>query len=294
MLPSSTRRFACVTAIWPLHCAIWRRGRLHAEFEVLGELGRGAFGRALKARRRADGSLVCLKVLDTQSMGATERRMTRDEVRVLSSLQHPNIVRYDTCFYELGEGCQYISMEYCEDGDLEKLLKAQGGGGLLLKEEDLMVKFVQLCLALQHVLAKGIIHRDVKTSNIMLSRHGILKLGDFGISKVMTPGKSYAKTMVGTPFYMAPEVVEDKPYNKKSDVWSAGCVLYELATLQRPFRGGSVSAIAVKILRGYYAPLPEQYSQELHELVAALLNRKPEQRPSIDEVTSTESGRSQP
>lgn len=154
MLPSSTRRFACVTAIWPLHCAIWRRGRLHAEFEVLGELGRGAFGRALKARRRADGSLVCLKVLDTQSMGATERRMvsgrmrgwrtgvlpglkrdhttscpllaaaprllafppafwpacllalqTRDEVRVLSSLQHPNIVRYDTCFYELGEGC---------------------------------------------------------------------------------------------------------------------------------------------------------------------------------------------
>lgn len=151
-------------------------------------------------------------------------------------------------------------------------------------------------------------------------------------SKVMAPGKSHAKTMVGTPYYMAPELIEDKPYSKKADLWAAGCVLYELATLQRPFRGSSVSAIAVKvrlgwgqclavctlyphcttpkpaqpqaslpcfhacclhhlqILRGTYAPLPEQYSPELHALVAALLRRKPEQRPSIDEASLGQGG----
>ncbi|PRW58940.1 serine threonine- kinase Nek1 isoform X5 [Chlorella sorokiniana] len=225
--------------------------RLERDYDVVGELGRGAFGSALKARRRANGCLVCLKALDWQSMGASERRMTRDEVRVLRSLAHPNVIQYQDCFTD--GGMQYIVMEYAEEGDLEKMLKARGGE--LLPEGQLMMKFVQLCLGLQHVHAKGIIHRDIKSSNLLVGRHGMLKLGDFGIAKIMAPGKSHAKTMVGTPYYFAPELVEDKPYSKKADVWAAGCVLYELATLQRPFRGSSVSAIAVKILSMPYVRL---------------------------------------
>ncbi|KAL4859894.1 26S proteasome non-ATPase regulatory subunit 13 A [Chlorella vulgaris] len=286
--------------------------QFHRDYEVVQELGRGAFGTALMARHLVDGSLVCVKVLETHSMGATERRMIRDEVQLLSSFKHnPNIIRYIDSYSDGSDGKLYIVMEYAQDGDLEQFLRAQGGN--LLSEEQILLIFVQLCLALQAVhskvsgllhrlqmhgpchspplhimsnkdsLLQGVIHRDIKPANLLI-RGGLVKLGDFGISKALTPGKSFANTMVGTPFYFSPELVEDKPYGTASDVWACGCVLYELATLNRPFRGGSVSAVCVKILSGRYSPLPAAFSADLHRLVELLLQRRPEERPTISEV----------
>ncbi|KAL6778762.1 hypothetical protein ACKKBF_B04745 [Auxenochlorella protothecoides x Auxenochlorella symbiontica] len=255
-----------------------------AAYELLEEVGSGAFGTAWRALRRGDGAAVCIKQLHTGSMGWRQQQATRDEVRVLRRLDHPNIVAYHECFWT--GPTQHIVMEYCEGGDLEAFIRARQGE--LLDEDDIMLIFVQLCLALQHVHAQDILHRDIKPNNIFLSRGGIVKLGDFGLSREVAGGGGLARTMVGTPYYLSPEAVQDSAYGAKSDVWAAGCVLYELATLARPFQGQSVSAIAVKILRAQPAPLPSRYSPDLVALTAALLRRSPTARPSVAQVLELE------
>jgi serine/threonine protein kinase len=113
---------------------------------------------------------------------------------------------------------------------------------------------------------------------------GQIKLGDFGIAKVLDATKDYAKTMVGTPYYLSPEIIEDRPYDFKSDVWSCGVVLYEMATLKHPFDGDSLVILASKILKDQYPPLDAMYSAELRELVRTMLCKDAKQRPIIREI----------
>eukprot|EP00887_Chlorella_sp_A99_P000963 scaffold5.g963.t1 len=281
-------------------------GYLGQNYEVTGTLGVGAFGAALQARRCADGATVCIKAVHTAGVSKQDRRMARGEVAVLSSLSHPNIVQYHECFEENGQ--QYIVMEFCQarrmhgagdgraEGDLERLIKGRQAQAAPLSEDEAMLYFVQVLLALHHVHGKasgarrggGIIHRDVKPGNIFVSQGGILRLGDFGVRRAVkqtSSEQSVARTVAGTPSYFSPELVQGLSYNHKTDVWAAGCLLYELCALHRPFRGVCVSTVVVHILRGEYPPLDERrYSPELRQLVGSLLRRNPEQRPSVDQV----------
>jgi len=141
--------------------------------------------------------------------------------------------------------------------------------------------FVQICLALKHVHSRKILHRDLKSQNIFLTKKGVVKLGDFGIAKVLDNTGDVARTQIGTPYYLSPEICEDKPYGKKSDVWSLGCVLYEIAALDLPFQARNLPALAHRIMTKDPKPLPGTFSTQLRLLTSALLNKKPALRPSV-------------
>jgi serine/threonine protein kinase len=142
-----------------------------------------------------------------------------------------------------------------------------------------------------YVHENKIVHRDVKTANIFLTSQNMIKIGDFGIAKVLSSTADMAQTVVGTPYYLSPELCENRPYNSKSDVWALGCVLYELIMLEHAFKGGNMAALILNIIRGGYDPLPNdtnRCSPSLKSMVDKMLQRDFNNRPSTKEILTTE------
>eukprot|EP00057_Strongylocentrotus_purpuratus_P018476 XP_011672950.1 PREDICTED: serine/threonine-protein kinase Nek11 isoform X2 [Strongylocentrotus purpuratus] len=144
--------------------------------------------------------------------------------------------------------------------------------------------FVQLALAVQHMHKRRVLHRDLKTRNIFLKKN-MIKIGDFGISRVLMGTTDMASTFTGTPYYMSPEVLKHEGYNSKSDVWSIACILYELCALQHAFEGQSLMGVMYKIVEGKTPEIPNQYDKNIQEILSVMLNRDPSKRPSAAEVT---------
>ncbi|KAL9958791.1 hypothetical protein ACROYT_G035852 [Oculina patagonica] len=151
-------------------------------------------------------------------------------------------------------------------------------------EQQILEWFTQLCLALKYIHGQNILHRDLKTQNIFLGKDDIIKLGDFGIARMLNSTLDHAQTTVGTPYYLSPEICQRKPYNHKSDMWSLGCVLYEMATLKHAFNANNFSALVIKILQGQYPPIPGCYGPLLEDLVSVLLQKNPDDRPSAKQL----------
>ena len=200
--------------------------------------------------------------------------------QVLQSLAHPNIVTCTESFIAGGKLC--IVMDFCENGDLYGFLKKRNGK--LLEEDKLLDLFVQICLSMKHVHDRKILHRDLKTQNIFMSSGGILKLGDFGVAKVLSGTDALAATAVGTPYYLSPEICQNKKYNAKSDIWSLGCVLYEMTTLKHAFDANSLQLLIQKIIRGSFPPPPSTYSSGLRALITKMISTDPKKRPTINEI----------
>uniref|UniRef100_A0A672LRI6 non-specific serine/threonine protein kinase n=1 Tax=Sinocyclocheilus grahami TaxID=75366 RepID=A0A672LRI6_SINGR len=229
-------------------------------------------------RRRTDGTLVILK--EIPQMTRDERLAAQNECQVLKLLSHPNIIEYYENFLE--DKALMIAMEYAPGGTLADYIQKRCNS--LLDEDTILHFFVQILLALYHVHNKLILHRDLKTQNILLDKHQmIVKIGDFGISKILV-SKSKAYTVVGTPCYISPELCEGKPYNQKSDIWALGCVLYELASLKRAFEAANLPALVLKIMSGTFAPISDRYSPELRQLILNMLNLDPSKRPQLNEI----------
>lgn len=160
--------------------------------------------------------------------------------------------------------------------------------GQRFPEELILNWFSQIMLGLKYIHRHNILHRDLKSSNIFLQENGDLKIGDFGIARVLEGTLQNAETVVGTPYYISPEICRSEPYSFKSDVWSLGCVLYELCTLDYPFRGMNLLNLVHKIVHEDPAPIPPQYSSELSDLIGLLLRKKLEERPTLDQVMQIE------
>lgn len=143
---------------------------------------------------------------------------------------------------------------------------------------------MQICLAIKHIHDRKILHRDLKSQNIFITASGRIKLGDFGIAKVLSKTTDNAKSIVGTPYYLSPEIVENKPYNFKSDIWSLGVLLYEMCSLKPPFDASSLHFLALKIVRGVYPSLPPQYTRDLKALTARMLSIDPLRRPTVHQI----------
>ncbi|XP_032188454.1 serine/threonine-protein kinase Nek1 isoform X2 [Mustela erminea] len=250
------------------------------KYARLQKIGEGSFGKAILVKSTEDGKQYVIKEINISRMSNKEREESRREVAVLANMKHPNIVQYRESFEE--NGSLYIVMDYCEGGDLFKRINAQKG--ILFQEDQILDWFVQICLALKHVHDRKILHRDIKSQNIFLTKDGTIQLGDFGIARVLNSTVELARTCIGTPYYLSPEICENKPYNNKSDIWALGCVLYEMCTLKHAFEAGNMKNLVLKIISGSFPPVSLHYSYDLRNLLSQLFKRNPRDRPSVNSI----------
>ncbi|KAI0428267.1 kinase-like domain-containing protein [Xylaria sp. FL1042] len=273
------------------------------KYEVLEKIGHGSFGVIRKVKRKVDGMVVCRKEISYLKMSQKEREQLFAEFQILSSLRHPNIVGYYHREHLKQTQELHLYMEYCGNGDLGRVIRDLTRADKYADEEFVWVVFSQLVTALYRchygidppdvgnsvlvgprtkprVPAGGftILHRDLKPENVFLGENNSVKLGDFGLSK-MIQSHDFASTYVGTPFYMSPEICAAERYTLKSDIWSLGCVIYELCAREPPFNAKSHFQLVQKIKEGKVATLPRIYSAELMAVVRDCLKVNPDARP---------------
>jgi serine/threonine protein kinase len=255
------------------------------KYEILEELGAGTVGQVYRARNTETGTVVALKLLhgSVAHNPDIERRFVR-EVTVLQQLEHENIVRYDFC--GLHDDCLFFTMEQVDSGTLKDVLSGP------MPWRDCAEVAVQICAALQHAHEKGIVHRDLKPANLFLSEDGKVKLGDFGIAldadntRLTVEGNT-----VGTVRYMAPEQFIGSDVTAKADLYSLGCILFEMLTFSVPFDGKT----DMDVMKGH-VDLPPPHvrqiapdcPQELDSFVRRLLAKNPDERP-VDAAMAQES-----
>nr|AKN21710.1 NEK8-1 [Schmidtea mediterranea] len=238
-------------------------------------LGKGAYGKAVLYRNAVDNSLVVWKEIDIDKNKINE---IQNEIDILSILDHPNIVAYYNHFVYIDT--VFIEMEYANAGSLSNYLRQLKED---LSESCVLWYFFQLIYALDYIHKLHIIHRDIKTLNIFLTTSTLLKIGDFGISKVLNEDE-FANTQVGTPVYMSPEVIQGLPYSSKSDIWASGCVLYEIISRKKLFEYSNHLSLAMKIINGEFQTMPNCNNSDLLDLLQRLLLNEPTKRPSAEDV----------
>ncbi|CBZ26928.1 putative serine/threonine-protein kinase [Leishmania mexicana MHOM/GT/2001/U1103] len=250
------------------------------KYKQLKVLGKGSFGSAWLIQRNEDRAQFVAKEVRLGGLKPAERESAQKEIDMLRTLNHPNITRYVDHFEH--KGSLFIVMEYANGGDLYMRIKQQQGQ--LLSEKGILQCFSQICLALSYMHERRILHRDLKTQNVFLTKDGVVKVGDFGISTVLRNTYELKHTICGTPYYFSPELCLNKPYNNKSDVWALGCILYEMTTLNHAFDGSNMKALVQKILKGVYPPIHLMYSSNLSRLISSMLQIDPHKRPNVSQV----------
>ncbi|CDW80923.1 protein kinase domain containing protein [Stylonychia lemnae] len=257
-------------------------------YERLEEIGKGSYGSVYKIRRKSDNQILVWKELDYGRMTEREKSQVVQEVNILSQLNHPNIVKYFDKIVDKEQKKIYIIMEYCENGDMAQLIKKCKTERDHVAEDVVWKIFVQIILALKecHNRKEGkVLHRDLKPGNVFFDIGNNVKLGDFGLSRILSQESEYAHTNVGTPYYMSPEQINEAQYNEKTDIWSSGCVLYEIIALRPPFEASNHLALAQKIIGGKIERIPERYSEDLQNVIEWMLSTEPEKRPSVNELS---------
>eukprot|EP00002_Diphylleia_rotans_P038746 TRINITY_DN8859_c0_g1_i1.p1 TRINITY_DN8859_c0_g1~~TRINITY_DN8859_c0_g1_i1.p1 ORF type:complete len:508 (-),score=92.25 TRINITY_DN8859_c0_g1_i1:341-1864(-) len=251
-----------------------------SDFAFLEVLGKGSFGCVHRVRSKQDNREYVIKEIDMSELTTEERSATKNEVSLLASLDSPYIVKHITSF-TAGE-VLYIVMEFCRNGTLGDYIKSQSGKTLV--ERFVWKALLQVLLGLQEIHARNIIHRDIKTLNILLDDDLNAKIADFGIARRLGAHGEYAQTFVGTPFYLSPELIDGQPYNDKADVWALGCLAYEMCVQSPPFEASNQGALIMKILKGEYAPISRKYSQELSDVISSCLTKDVRLRPSATDL----------
>ena len=241
---------------------VWTR------YKKLNTIGAGSYGQVYLGEGNTEAGGVAgvhvVKRVHVADLPDDEMKGAINEVQLLSLLDHPNVVGYTDHFVDT-EGFLNIVMEHCSQGDLNKMIELKREEKSFFRQEEVVFWAFQLMQGVKYLHSIGVIHRDLKPANIFLTANSTLKIADFGISKLVT-ASAVAQTVIGTPFYIAPEICENKAYTNKADVWSAGCVLYELSSLEKPFVGNNILAVVKKVTEGRYTPLHKRY----HEVSAMI------------------------
>ena len=251
-------------------------------FKIIGKIGEGAYSTVLTVKRLEDDKIYALKKVKIKKLSPKEKNNALNEVRILASVNSPYIISYKESFIDETDQTLCIVMEYADDGDLFEKIKFYKKNKTIFMEEDIWRIFIQITKGLHDLHEYNILHRDLKSANVFLFRDGTAKLGDLNVSKITCRGVGCTQT--GTPYYASPEIWKDNPYNLKSDIWSLGCVFYELIMLKTPFRGESMKDLYKKVMKGEYPPIPKTFSNKFQIVIDRILKVKPEERPDTNEI----------
>ncbi|KAH0572967.1 Kinase, NEK [Spironucleus salmonicida] len=261
-----------------------------SDFRTLKHLGKGSYGSVSLVERSADSKIYALKEINVQKMATRDRQDQLNEIRILASLYHPNIIGYYDAFIENGK--LYIVTEFADSGDLEGLIKKHQQSKTKMPENIIWSVLIQSLNALKLLHAKKILHRDIKSQNILVVQNQtdkgqpIYKIADFGVSKVLH--EDLTKTAIGTPYYLSPEIWRCEKYNEKTDIYSLGCLIYELCMLKHPFSGRDMKDLQKNVLRGTYAKVNEFYSQDLRDVIGAMMLSQQNRRPGVVRLLSSD------
>ncbi|UJR16149.1 hypothetical protein I4U23_003060 [Adineta vaga] len=259
------------------------------KYEFIKKIGKGSYGEVwlvlpkTPSASKSQSRQQVLKRLDLRqaSNDSTQNdiEVAEREAKLLSTLKHPNIVAYTESFRSK-DGFLNIVMAFCEGGDLYTKLKEKKSKREALTENQIIEWFIQICLALQYIHERNILHRDLKTQNVFLTKNDIVKVGDLGIARVLDSARDLATTVIGTPYYMSPEILLNKPYGQKTDIWSLGCCVYEMITYEHPFNAKDMPALISKIISNETPQISQRYSQPLRDIIVSLLKKSPDERPT--------------
>ncbi|XP_054451586.1 serine/threonine-protein kinase Nek11 [Pteronotus mesoamericanus] len=248
------------------------------------KLGSGSFGTVylVSDKKAKQGEeLKVLKEISVGELNPNETVQANSEAQLLSKLNHPAIVKFHASFVEQDTFC--IITEYCEGRDLDCKIQEYKEAGKTFSEGQIIEWFIQLLLGVDYMHERRILHRDLKSKNIFL-KNNLLKIGDFGVSRLLTGSCDLATTLTGTPHYMSPEALKHQGYDAKSDIWSLACILYEMCCLSHAFSGANFLSIVLKIVEGDTPSLPKRYPRELNAIMESMLNKTPSLRPSAIEI----------
>ena len=256
------------------------------DFQIISKLGEGAYSTVFKVKRNQDNMIYALKKVKLLNLSSKEKENSLNEVRILASVKSNFVVSYKEAFFDEKDNTLCIVMEFADNGDLYQQIVQHKKSAKFFEESDIWRIFIQLVKGLKALHDLKILHRDMKSANVFLFSNGSAKLGDLNVSKVAKRGLGYTQT--GTPYYASPEVWKDKPYDKKSDIWSLGCVLYEMITLRPPFRAQDMEGLYNKVCKGQYSKIPDRFSDDLFQVVQFLLQVNPSIRPSCEDILNHE------
>lgn len=238
------------------------------DYSIKKYLGRGSYGSAiLVCLKKNPKKLFVMKEIVMANLKESEKKNAFKEYELLSKLNHPTIVRFHENFVENDR--LYIVMEYADGGDLSEYIKNFKRRNERIPTTTLMSIFILLCLSIDYIHKKNILHRDIKTQNVFLKNNAFIKLGDFGISKLLDSSTS-AKTQIGTPYYLSPELCMNTSYSYSSDVWALGVILYELIFLELPFLGENIGGLLYNIMNNS----PNFEDETINKILKYYKNRK--------------------
>lgn len=288
---SSTKHCAVLSPpnVWTKRVALQQRSfprkvsidRSH-ELETLNLLGEGSFGVVYKAMHKPTGATVAVKIIANSSSSASEEEKIKGEIDILSRCDSPFIVGYCECFIKPPTnkpGEMWIVMEYCEGGSMSDLLEANAG--FLLPEDCIRAVCASIVLGLEYLHGvANVCHRDIKCGNVLLTSDGHVKLADFGVSAELTNTLNKRKTVVGSPYWMAPEVIRESHYDGRADVWSLGITTIEMAEGSPP-HANLHPLRAIFVIPTKPAPTladPDNWSPEMLDFVRCCCQKDPSQR----------------
>jgi len=252
-------------------------------YRVVKQLGEGAFSKVALAKFIPSNTDVALKKIDLSKLNETYYNLSINEVRLLKMVNSDNVVKCYEAFTEYP--FMYVAVEYMDAHDMSYRIEALRKTGTIFSERSIWYYFHQICNGLKDMHFRRILHRDLKPANVFLNSAGVVKLGDLGLSRLFSAKTMHAKTRVGTEYYMAPERTSGSGYHFKSDIWSLGCLLYEMCTLRSPFNGETTNAYALhkRVSQGDFPPFPMgKYSRQLVFFTISCLSVNPDERPNAD------------